>query len=284
MHLAPLLERDVLDGFAESDAGRVHQHMQRAIVRDRLVDRCLPVVLAGDVELHEMAGRAELGGHGLAAVVGDVGDDDARTFLGHQDGGVGAKPRGAAGDQRDLALQAIRHVLPPLSGLPPAQPRVKRLASRRVERLPEQPHQQAITDRDSNDRNREMRQYRYFGGGVACALPAGWRLWFFFSELPRQPPRKTPIQAGRSAGSCRSRPAVRPTRCRASWRPSWWMSGSPASSSTTRAGPPAPSESSSRPRRRPTATPSSSAPRAPTAPTRSSIPTCRTTRSPTSSL
>jgi hypothetical protein len=60
-----------------------------------------------------MAGRAQLVGDRLAAVDGDVGDDDAGAFLRHQRGGIGAQPRGAAGDQRDLALEAIGHAFFP---------------------------------------------------------------------------------------------------------------------------------------------------------------------------
>src|ERR1043165_4977773 len=50
-------------------------------------------------------------GDRLAAVGGDIGHDYAGAFLGHQDGGIGAQPRGAPGDQRDLAFQAIGHFL-----------------------------------------------------------------------------------------------------------------------------------------------------------------------------
>jgi hypothetical protein len=111
---APFLERDVLDRLAEADAGRVQQHMQRAELVDCFPDAGLPVFLARDVEFHEVPGGAQLGGNGLAAIDGDVGDHDAGTLLGHQDRGVGAEPRGATGDQRDLALQPIRHFpLPP---------------------------------------------------------------------------------------------------------------------------------------------------------------------------
>ena len=109
VHLAPFLERDVLDRLAEADAGGIEQHVQGAELVDRLLDRGLPVVLAGDVELHEMAGRAQPVGDRLAAVGGDVGHHHAGAFLRHQFGGVGAEARGAAGDQRDLALQAIGH-------------------------------------------------------------------------------------------------------------------------------------------------------------------------------
>ena len=113
MHAAPFLERDVLDRLAEPDAGGVEQNVDRAELVDGFGDRGLPVVLAGDVELHEMAGRAQLVGHRLAAVGGDVGDDDPGAFLRHQDGGVGAEARGAAGDQSHLAGQTIGHVFFP---------------------------------------------------------------------------------------------------------------------------------------------------------------------------
>ena len=113
VHAAPLLERDVLDRLAEADAGGIEQDVNGAELVDGLGDRGLPVVLAGDVELHEMAGRAQLVGHRLAAIDGDVGDDDLRAFLGHQDGGVGTEARGAAGDQGDLAGQTIGHVFFP---------------------------------------------------------------------------------------------------------------------------------------------------------------------------
>ena len=89
--------------------------MQRAELVDGLADRRLPVVLAGDVKVHEMSGRAQLVGYRFAAVGGDVGHHDAGAFLRHQERGIGAQPRGAAGDQRDLALEAIGHFL-----LPPA--------------------------------------------------------------------------------------------------------------------------------------------------------------------
>lgn len=114
MDLTPLFERDVLDGLAEPDAGGVQQDVDGAELVDGFGNRGLPVVLAGDVELHEMTGRAQLVGDRLAAIDGDVGDHDLGTFLGHQVGGVGAEARGAAGDQGHLAGQTIGHVfLPP---------------------------------------------------------------------------------------------------------------------------------------------------------------------------
>jgi hypothetical protein len=111
--LAPFLERDVLDGLAEADAGRVQQHVQGTELVDRGLNRLLPVVLAGDVELHEVPRRAELGSDRLAAVLCHVGHDHAGAFLRHQHRGIGAQSRGATGDQRDLALEAIRHLLFP---------------------------------------------------------------------------------------------------------------------------------------------------------------------------
>ena len=56
-----------------------------------LLDRGLPVVLAGDVELHEVAGRADMVGDRLAAIGGDVGHHHAGALARHQLGGVGAK-------------------------------------------------------------------------------------------------------------------------------------------------------------------------------------------------
>jgi hypothetical protein len=50
---------------------------------------------------------------GRTAIDGDIGDDDLRTFLRHQDGGVGTEARGAAGDQGDLAGQTFGHVFFP---------------------------------------------------------------------------------------------------------------------------------------------------------------------------
>ncbi len=91
VHAAPFLERDVLDRLAEADAGGIEQDVDRSELVDRFGDRGLPVVLAGDVELHEVSGRAQSVSHRLAAVDGDVGDHDPGALLDHQRGGVGTR-------------------------------------------------------------------------------------------------------------------------------------------------------------------------------------------------
>ena len=115
---APFLQRDVLDRLGEADAGRIHQHVQRAEGLHRLGDGGLPIFLAGDVEPHEMGGLADLGGERTALVLLDVGDHDAGALLGHQYRAALAETRRAAGDEGHLAGQTIGHFFFPPAAAP----------------------------------------------------------------------------------------------------------------------------------------------------------------------
>src|SRR5262249_39884273 len=78
-------------------------------VLDGEVDDRLHVVGVGDVGAMERGVAAEVGGHLLALLGVDVGDDDPRAFLDEQLGGRPADPTGTPRDDRHLAGQLLAH-------------------------------------------------------------------------------------------------------------------------------------------------------------------------------
>src|SRR5690606_36389272 len=67
---------------------------------------------AGYVDLHAQIGVAQFSGQGAGGILVQVGDDDAGAFLGEAARDSGAEAGGSARDDRSLALQPLRSVLP----------------------------------------------------------------------------------------------------------------------------------------------------------------------------
>ena len=119
VHLAvPDVHGRVLDVCGRAGAGVVYNHVQPAVGGQRRLDGLLPVLVAGDVELHEdcvAAHFANLGGRPLALLQQDVGQDDLCALSREQPGSRAAEAhqlafdsRGRAGNKSDLAFQAHR--------------------------------------------------------------------------------------------------------------------------------------------------------------------------------
>ena len=100
-----------LDRPRPVDRGVVHQHPQRP---HRLGDGhgVGPILGARDVEVNVARHRTELDGNALTVVVEHVADDDTGPFLHAQAGVRLTLAPGAAGDDRNLAIE-LAHRHPP---------------------------------------------------------------------------------------------------------------------------------------------------------------------------
>ncbi|MEY9763981.1 hypothetical protein ABH988_004766 [Bradyrhizobium ottawaense] len=112
--LAPVGERHVDDRWhGDADAGIGDENIEPAVELGDFGDDIDPALLAGDVLLQEYrlaAGfRHALGELGPAQLI-DVGDDNGRALAREQLDDRLADTRGAAGHQRDLALNLPCHV------------------------------------------------------------------------------------------------------------------------------------------------------------------------------
>ncbi len=101
--------RRVGDLFHHLDAGVVHQHIEAAEGRDRLLDRGHPLFLAGDVQV-PVGGRATGCADRFSGFL-----PDSTQYIRHQHAGtrgcenprrLGADAAGATRDQRHLAVEA----------------------------------------------------------------------------------------------------------------------------------------------------------------------------------
>ncbi len=89
--------------------GVVDQDVEPAVGRERLGDQCLPLRLAGDVDLCRAglaAGIADLGRDALRLAAENVGDHDFGAFLREQTRLGLAHAVAGPGDDRDLVLEA----------------------------------------------------------------------------------------------------------------------------------------------------------------------------------
>jgi len=107
--LLPAAQRRVLDGVGPGRAGVVHQHVDAAEAVAGLGDEAGHVVGGGDVAGEPRAAHAalalEVGGGPLAALAVASADDDVRAQLGERVGHLQADAGGAAGDDRDAAVE-----------------------------------------------------------------------------------------------------------------------------------------------------------------------------------
>lgn len=100
-----------LDRTSRADAGDVRQHVDPPEPVDRSCGQRLHVGLPRGVGVH--VGGTVASGHRGTGLVVDVGQHDARTFAGEHLDDPGAHTLGTADDDRDLAIEATRHALPP---------------------------------------------------------------------------------------------------------------------------------------------------------------------------
>jgi len=109
--LVPVVERDVDGGAADRDAGVVDQDVDLAVRRDHGVEHVLHRALVGDVHRARLGAAVRQGDRlgGVAcrrSVV--VGQHDDRADARERGADGLAEPVAAAGDHRDLAVQAER--------------------------------------------------------------------------------------------------------------------------------------------------------------------------------
>mmetsp|Transcript_27954 Transcript_27954/g.90137 ORF Transcript_27954/g.90137 Transcript_27954/m.90137 type:complete len:206 (-) Transcript_27954:69-686(-) len=103
----PFAEVRILHRLRRSDAGRVHEHVERAVVGDGVANGRGPLLFAPDVELHEAL--PEVVGHRATSDNVDVAEHDTRSFLDHEPGASRAEASGGAGHEGDLPSKAAHH-------------------------------------------------------------------------------------------------------------------------------------------------------------------------------
>ena len=104
-HLAPLVERDLLERPHRErgvEAGVVDEDVDPAAALERLRRHALGLLLGGDVDAEPDA-SFELGRRLLGPR--EIGDDDPRALTGETLGDRASDPLGAAGDDRNLAVE-----------------------------------------------------------------------------------------------------------------------------------------------------------------------------------
>ena len=152
------------------DAGVVHQHVELAELADGGVDRGLPLLGLGDVEVDVARSVADVVGQRLALVVEDVADHDLGALLDEHPCVRGTHAAGAAADERNLSVHASHAVFSfSLSGALIGGEESFAGHQRQVQRRPDSRRR----GHHRGDRVDHAARARRDGGVVVVALAAG---------------------------------------------------------------------------------------------------------------
>lgn len=108
MHRAPGTQADIfrvvhqIAAFEAGDASVVDDNIQRTVISDDGIGRCIPVGFFADVEVEVLCLRAEFCCDSCAEFVVDVGQVDKGTFIDESAGDGFADAAGCAGDKGDF--------------------------------------------------------------------------------------------------------------------------------------------------------------------------------------